>query len=116
MSANKEKHVRRGFQSVWRPHPLAQSEASPPPPLGDLIEAIDQKSLEDTTEGNGTFGITESELIASYNWVNQKNPKIIVPGLCAPADSIYKGQVFLTANYPRSSTALEATGASTTAF
>ncbi|KAL7793694.1 hypothetical protein V8C37DRAFT_415584 [Trichoderma ceciliae] len=63
---------RRGHGGSWG--------ESPPPPLGDLIETIDQKGLEDNGEGNVRFGITESKLIASYNWADQKAPKIIVPG------------------------------------
>ncbi|KAL6903162.1 hypothetical protein GGI43DRAFT_334584 [Trichoderma evansii] len=75
---------RRGRGNSWsaRPkNPNGQLEETPFPPLGDLIEAIDAKSFENTDGDECThFGIKDVELIASYNWVDQKAPKIIVPG------------------------------------
>ncbi|PNP38327.1 hypothetical protein TGAMA5MH_09685 [Trichoderma gamsii] len=75
----------RGNFSNVRPHnPLVQLEESPFPPLGDLIEAIDAKAFEDIDDDEGTqFGMKDVEPIASYNWVDQKAPKIVVPG-CPP--------------------------------
>ena len=61
-------------------NPLVQTKESPAPPLGDLVEAINQKQLKDTNGDGVTYGITDTELIASYNWADQKTPKIIVPG------------------------------------
>ncbi|PTB62615.1 hypothetical protein BBK36DRAFT_1172376 [Trichoderma citrinoviride] len=61
-------------------NPLVQTKESQPPPLGDLVEAINQKQLKDTNGDGVTYGITDTELIASYNWADQKAPKIIVPG------------------------------------
>ncbi|KAH0495909.1 hypothetical protein TgHK011_009434 [Trichoderma gracile] len=61
-------------------NPLVQTKESPPPPLGHLVEAINQKDLKNTGEESVNYGITETELIASYNWADQKAPKIIVPG------------------------------------
>ncbi|KAL7947484.1 hypothetical protein V8C42DRAFT_317921 [Trichoderma barbatum] len=80
MSYNKRWRGRGGYQDIRPRNPLAQSEESPPPPLGQLIEVINQKDLEDTSGDNTRFGITESEMIASYNWADHKAPKIIVPG------------------------------------
>lgn len=77
---NKRWRGRGGHQDIRPRNPLAQSEESPPPPLGELIEIINQKDLEDASEGNVVFGITESDVVASYNWADQKAPKIIVPG------------------------------------
>ncbi|KAJ4858251.1 hypothetical protein T069G_06518 [Trichoderma breve] len=77
---NKRWHGRGGHQDIRPRNPLAQSEESPPPPLGELIEIINQKDLEDAYEGNVVFGITESDVVASYNWADQKAPKIMVPG------------------------------------
>lgn len=82
---------RGGYQDIRPRNPLVQLEESPPPPLGDRIEVIDQKYLEDSGGENVAFGITQSKLIASYNWVDQKAPKIIVPGACAATSSIWHG-------------------------
>lgn len=66
-------------------NPLVQTKESTPPPLGHLVEAINLKELKNTGEEGDNHGITETELIASYNWADQKAPKIIVPGeLAAP--------------------------------
>lgn len=76
---------RRGRGNSWsaRPkNPLAQLEESPFPPLGRLIEAIDAKTFKDTDLDECThLGIKDVETIASYNWVDQKAPKILVPGM-----------------------------------
>lgn len=70
-----------GYMPDTRPvNPLVQTKASPPPPLGELVEAINRSQLKNTSEDDVTYGITETELIASYNWADQKAPKIIVPG------------------------------------
>ncbi|EGR46155.1 uncharacterized protein TRIREDRAFT_80578 [Trichoderma reesei QM6a] len=61
-------------------NPLVQTKESTPPPLGHLVEAINLKELKNTGEEGDNHGITETELIASYNWADQKAPKIIVPG------------------------------------
>ncbi|KAL7813888.1 hypothetical protein V8C44DRAFT_363793 [Trichoderma aethiopicum] len=61
-------------------NPLVQTKESPPPTLGELVEAINRSQLKTTSEDDVTYGITETELIASYNWADQKAPKIIVPG------------------------------------
>ncbi|RFU76580.1 geranylgeranyl pyrophosphate synthetase [Trichoderma arundinaceum] len=80
---DKGRRGRGGFRGVDRRNPLVQTKESPPPPLGDLIEAISQKSLDNSEGEDVYFGITESKLIASYNWADQKAPKIIIPG-CPP--------------------------------
>ncbi|KAL6872063.1 hypothetical protein J3F83DRAFT_733671 [Trichoderma novae-zelandiae] len=70
----------RDMRDMRPVNPLVQTEESPPPPLGDLVEVINQKQLNDNSDEGVTYGITETELIASYNWADQKTPKIIVPG------------------------------------
>ncbi|UKZ81401.1 hypothetical protein TrVFT333_009173 [Trichoderma virens FT-333] len=77
---NKRWRGRGGHQNFRPRNPLVQSEASPPPPLGELIERINQKDIEGTAGEIIHFGISGSELVASYNWADQKAPKIIVPG------------------------------------
>lgn len=77
--------ARRGrgnFQSARPKNPLVQLEESPFPPLGNLIETIDVKAFEDLDDDECIqFGMKDVEPIASYNWVDQKAPRIIVPGL-----------------------------------
>lgn len=84
---NKKWRGRGGHQDIRPRNPLVQSEESPPPPLGELIEVINREDLRDTSGKNIHFGITESELVASYNWADQKSPKIIVPGGCIATTS-----------------------------
>jgi hypothetical protein len=93
MSYNKGWRGRGNSWSARPRNPLVQSEESPPPPLGDLIEAIDAKSFEGTGGGDSDYlGISEIKLIASYNWADHKSPKIIVPGMCTIVNAINKTQ------------------------
>ncbi|UKZ95691.1 uncharacterized protein TrAFT101_010513 [Trichoderma asperellum] len=81
MSYNKARRGRGNFWDTRPINPLVQLKESPFPPLGRLIEAIDAKALEDIDGDECThFGIKDVKPIASYNWVDQKAPKIIVPG------------------------------------
>ncbi|KAM0259650.1 hypothetical protein ACHAQJ_003229 [Trichoderma viride] len=81
MSYNKGWRGRGNPRNVRPRNPLVQSKESPFPPLGALVEAIDAKSFDDIRGGEDVdFGIKEIKLIASYNWADQKAPKIIVPG------------------------------------
>lgn len=98
---NKRWRGRGGHQDIRPRNPLAQSEESPPPPLGELIETIKQKDLEDTSGENVGFGITESKLVASYNWADQKTPKIIVPGTFVNTSSIENGIELISATIGR---------------
>lgn len=103
---------RRGRGNFWtaRPkNPNVQLEESPFPPLGDLIEVIDAKNFENTDgEECAHFGIKDVELIASYNWVDQKAPKIIVPGMHALFCSMEVAKCLIP-TYNRPSTSLETT-------
>jgi hypothetical protein len=93
-------------------NPLVQLEESPFPPLGNLIKAIDAKVFEDTDGDENTYlGIKDVELIASYNWADQKTPKIIVPGAYSQICSM-KSSRFLTLAYNRLSASLETIGRS----
>lgn len=98
----------RGNFSNVRPHnPLVQLEESPFPPLGDLIEAIDAKAFEDIDDDEGTqFGMKDVEPIASYNWVDQKAPKIVVPGMSSQFRPM-EGAQCLISIYNRLSASLE---------
>lgn len=102
----------RGRGNFWnaRPkNPLAQLEESPFPPLGNLIETIDAKAFEDIDDDDGTqFGMKDVEPVASYNWVDQKAPKIIVPGMSSQFRSM-EGAKCLIPICDRLSASLETT-------
>ncbi|KAH7122785.1 hypothetical protein B0J11DRAFT_616147 [Dendryphion nanum] len=50
-------------------------------PLGDLIATIDNAALDQALiTGIGAPRITDCQYIASYNWLNEKEPTISVPG------------------------------------
>lgn len=110
--------ARRGrgnFQSARPKNPLVQLEESPFPPLGNLIETIDAKAFEDLDDDECIqFGMKDVEPIASYNWVDQKAPKIIVPGLSSKLCSM-KSAKCLIPYYNRLSASLEATSRSSKA-
>ncbi|KAL7934608.1 hypothetical protein V8C35DRAFT_326998 [Trichoderma chlorosporum] len=79
-SYNRRWRGRGGYQDIRPRNPLVQAVESLPPPLGELIETINRGDFENIPAENDFFGITKTELIASYNWADQKDPKIIVPG------------------------------------
>lgn len=114
MSYNRGRRGRGNFWSARPKNPLAQLEESPFPPLGKLIEAIDAKTFEDIDDDESTqFGMKDVEPIASYNWVAQKAPKIIVPGMYALLCSV-KGAKCLILSH-RLPSSLETTGRSSEA-
>ncbi|KPM34615.1 hypothetical protein AK830_g11961 [Neonectria ditissima] len=67
------------LQSYGRvPRPPAVT-ASPELPLGDFVETVARSSLDESHQA-GRVGISDTKLIASYNWVADSRPKIMVPG------------------------------------
>lgn len=50
---------------------------SPPKPLGPLLDSINTKTL--LIEGDSPK-IVDVEYVASYNWLDQKSPTILIPG------------------------------------
>ncbi|KAF4440390.1 hypothetical protein F53441_12338 [Fusarium austroafricanum] len=56
------------------PTPVA---SSPAPPLGEIIERINQDSL---TSDDPCVEIKNAKVVASYNWISSSSPEIIVPG------------------------------------
>lgn len=78
---------KRNPQTKWpqRPYtklqPSSSSASSPSPPLGGLIKEItgpDFHAQQDDSQAH--VGISDVELVASYNWVNKDDPEILVPG------------------------------------
>lgn len=54
---------------------------SPAPPLGDLIETVTRDSLPvDGVDSIYQLKISNVRAIASYNWINEPNPKVVIPG------------------------------------
>lgn len=55
--------------------------SSPAPPLGDLLETISREEISrELSAVHEHCGITDVEFVASYNWLNEKQPKILIPG------------------------------------
>lgn len=74
----------------WAPTRLRESRASvamawAPPPVGDVIETV---TIDGLTECDtlDRAEISNTKLIASYNWVEDSMPKIMVPGMRVPGD------------------------------
>ena len=53
-------------------------DRSPSPPVGSLLREINYKDIEGGLQFD--TGIKHCEDIASYNWVSEKHPTILVPG------------------------------------
>lgn len=50
-------------------------------PLGDLIETISASDLKvGTSTTSHSIEISGCEYVSSYNWTDDKNPTIVVPG------------------------------------
>ncbi|KAF7561336.1 hypothetical protein G7046_g2808 [Stylonectria norvegica] len=62
-----------------RPEVLPSVSITPAPPCGDLIETVKRESLCPTVAIKHAR-ISDVEFVASYNWVDDGSPKIIVPG------------------------------------
>lgn len=57
------------------------SPSTPPPPLGDILATIQDEDLDDYgTDGHGSAQITNTRYLTSYNWIDEKDHQIIVPG------------------------------------
>lgn len=72
------------------PTRLRESRASAamvwtPPPVGDIIETVTIDGLT-KCDAIDRAEISNTKLIASYNWVEDSVPKIMVPGMHVPGD------------------------------
>jgi hypothetical protein len=84
----------RGSYSNQRPR---QTVVQPPsPPLGPILTTLSGDNLGEPRDLNEHSAVINScEDIASYNWLNEKNPTILVPGLNALSFQMirkYKGR------------------------
>jgi hypothetical protein len=62
--------------------------ASPSPPVGKLIENISESDIHDEhAESTERLSITNTKLIASYNWLDGSST-IAIPGLHYPKPSV----------------------------
>ena len=51
------------------------------PPLGEIIATVQHDDLEESaSQEDDTAQITNSQYLASYNWLTGADPHIIVPG------------------------------------
>lgn len=63
----------------------SKTETTPAPPLGEFLGRLRSRNQDmyfpEKTDGSQEHvGISDVELIASYNWVKKSSPTIIVPG------------------------------------
>lgn len=66
-------------------------------PLGQLLEKINiERSNDDEANGIKLNGprITDCEVIASYNWINESKASIAIPGQCYPQRLQYLPQTY----------------------
>lgn len=61
-----------------------QPEPYPDPPMGSLVEKMEIHSDGPLSARNNDtrdyVGISDVELIASYNWIDTPRPEIMIPG------------------------------------
>lgn len=48
--------------------------------LGEVIATIYSHDLEDPNNGDGAARISNCQYLTSYNWLEEKNPSILIPG------------------------------------
>lgn len=78
----------RGGRQSWRgsskPKPSQTQgpiRTPPAPPLGNLLEQLTQDQFnEDKHDAEGKIEITDTKLLASYNWMDAEDPTIVFPG------------------------------------
>lgn len=68
VSGRWRKTVRASEVSAW-----------PSPPQGEILDTLHHDELSDLAE-SAFVGISDVEVVASYNWETNDSPKIIVPG------------------------------------
>lgn len=58
-------------------------ERPPSPPIGTLLEtvrALDLLAVDKSSVSDKIVGIVGCSYVASYNWLDRKDPTIVVPG------------------------------------
>ena len=64
--------------------PIMQQSSAPPPPLGPIVARLFKHELSEAeAERLSPATITDCEFVASYNWLNKKQPAILLPGTCS---------------------------------
>lgn len=80
----REKRSWMTSRGTWKDHKGSRKpplRSTSPPPLGEILATIQLEDLEDgATVTNDYARITNTQYLTSYNWMNGKNPQIIVPG------------------------------------
>lgn len=67
-----------GRGKSWR----KPQETSPAPPLGTILESVSVERLaKPALNLLSAARITNTEFLASYNWLDRKTPTIVVPGI-----------------------------------
>lgn len=55
---------------------------SPEPPLGPLLSSLSKSDFnQDAKDYESRSAISGCKVIASYNWLDKKDPTIVVPGM-----------------------------------
>lgn len=76
----------RGGRRPWRGSSSSQSSRGPiktlpAPSLGSLLEQVTPEQLRSEDEdAPKRLQITNAKFLASYNWIESKNPTIVFPG------------------------------------
>ncbi|KAL8835045.1 MAG: hypothetical protein Q9170_003473 [Blastenia crenularia] len=72
------------FRGDWHGTQASSRAPSPPsPPVGPLLAIFDEDDLKDhpyVSKGDDDDKITDFEDVASYNWMDEKEASIVVPG------------------------------------
>ncbi|KAM0323929.1 hypothetical protein ACHAQA_008510 [Verticillium albo-atrum] len=75
--AHRGRYGKRGRSSM-----STTASPNPPPPFGPEIASISAKDLtKDVAVTTGEARVTNFKLVASYNWLDKRDPTIIVPGM-----------------------------------
>lgn len=57
---------------------------SPPPPLGEVLATVHPRELQDPDDPDADLiaapRITDSQYLASYNWLRGNKPCVAIPG------------------------------------
>lgn len=73
----------RNFRPAWggRTRVTEPAQGPNPPPVGELLQSISADEILDGSDKKIEVArITDCEFIASYNWMEQARPSIVVPG------------------------------------
>jgi hypothetical protein len=74
-------------QGLYLSQPPRQTVEQPPsPPLGPVLRTLSEDELGKSLDlYDHAAGISCCQDLASYNWLNEKEPTILVPGLQPPS-------------------------------